>query len=385
MTDTSPGKRARHAGAVAGVLAAVLAALVPAAAADFPAQAEPVRVYVRPGASVDGTQIMLSDVLVLRSGDARFFDRLRTITIPLGPGGTARITHDQITTALHQAGINVGDVLLSGAAVCEVTRAEPADDVEPVPAPVASRQKPALPKRPTRLARPGAKIAEDSVVLADDEEAGGAVTLADVLTTYVNSQLKDGDATATLQFEAASRDFIELTTPPFDFVIQDGKTQGFGGLREFRVAIQQDGITQRNVQLFARVTITRKVLVAASDLAIGAFVKPGDFVLEERTFAADDKSGMSRPEAVVGQRLKRFIKRGEILSADDLRPEPLVQRSRPVTVLSSASGVSVRLTGVALDNGLMGETVRVRIGPDRGPRREARGVVTAVGTVQLQE
>jgi len=45
----------------------------------------------------------------------------------------------------------------------------------------------------------------------------------------------------------------------------------------------------------------------------------------------------------------------------------------------------VRLTGMALDSGGYGDTVRIRMGDTRGERQLLRGVVTGLGTVRLVE
>jgi flagella basal body P-ring formation protein FlgA len=47
--------------------------------------------------------------------------------------------------------------------------------------------------------------------------------------------------------------------------------------------------------------------------------------------------------------------------------------------------VHVQLSGVALDSGHFGDSVRVRLGDTRKSRTVLRGVVTGVGTVNVAE
>jgi len=76
---------------------------------------------------------------------------------------------------------------------------------------------------------------------------------------------------------------------------------------------------------------------------------------------------------------------GELVPTDALKAGELVVRSRPVTVIGDNASVQVRLSGVALDSGGYGDTVRVRLGDGRRDRKILQGTVTGVGTVRLAE
>ena len=88
---------------------------------------------------------------------------------------------------------------------------------------------------------------------------------------------------------------------------------------------------------------------------------------------------------MIGQQVKRFVPAGELVQPDTLKAIDLVQRSRPVTVLGAGGPVEVRLSGVALDSGTYGDSVRVRLGESPRGQQLLRGVVTAVGTVRIAE
>jgi flagella basal body P-ring formation protein FlgA len=141
---------------------------------------------------------------------------------------------------------------------------------------------------------------------------------------------------------------------------------------------------QRTVSVFGRVRLMRQVVVAEKPLNIGAYIRPDAVRLAPRLFETRDELGIASPQDVVGQRVDRFIAAGEMISRADVRRVDLVQRSRPVTVVSEGA-VAVRLTGTALDSGSFGDAVRVRLGTSRSDRRVVRATVTGMATVKLAD
>ena len=83
--------------------------------------------------------------------------------------------------------------------------------------------------------------------------------------------------------------------------------------------------------------------------------------------------------------MAKFIPAGQMVRRSALKSVDMVRRSRPVSVIGSTTSIQVHVTGVALDSGGYGESVRVRLGDSRKDRRVVRGVVTGLGTVRIEE
>jgi flagella basal body P-ring formation protein FlgA len=200
----------------------------------------------------------------------------------------------------------------------------------------------------------------------------------------VNAELASLGGTAEIEFERAGQEFLTLTRPPWQFIIRSSSSSGDKlGLREFEIVIRRDGRTQRTARLAARVRLVKDVLVAREPLGIGTFVRQEDVALEPRMLERRQDVGLDEVGQIIGQQVKRYIAVGEMIRRGDIKAVDLVKRSRPVSVSSAGDGVSVRLTGMALDSGGYGDTVRVRIGESRKDRRILRGVVSGVGSVSL--
>ncbi|MGE3180422.1 MAG: flagellar basal body P-ring formation chaperone FlgA [Phycisphaerae bacterium] len=321
------------------------------------------RLSLRTNAHVFTHEVVLSDILVARgaSDDLRTTLEKTRVTLPDGMIKKHTVGYRDAAKLLQDAGVNLGDVLFSGARECTITFESLQTDSAGDPA--TSRN-------------------TDNSAITITKSAAGTQSLADLLTQHVQREYRDADATISLDFEQAGGEFLRLTTPPFDFTIRGGQKTN-SGVRQFHVTVSRDGTRQRTVEIFARVQLEVPVVIATAPLSVGTYLRRDDFRVEKRTFPESDKHEQIVPDALVGQRLKRFIDRGDMVQADDLKPEPLVRRSRPVTVHNNTSGVSMRLTGVALDNGMLGDTIRVRIGANHGQRREVRAVVKGVCAVEV--
>lgn len=335
----------------------------------FAEEATPHTLRLRSAAVTASTTPTLGDVLTFDDPQGALALAVAAEPLPI-PAGTAReveVTQTEVRARLDALGVNAAQVLLGGALACRVQL--------PQPAPTA----PAAPPAPgAPLIRPVSQTAPDGLA------PNGETTLADILQRHVASELQDLGGQVELTFDRAGGEFLTLTTPPWDFDISSrGKNKL--GLREFRVTIRRDGRTQRTVHMFAQVKLERQIVVAARPLSLGNFVQREDVQTETRIIDDEAALGVSDIGTVIGQQIKRYVPVGEAVSSDALKAVDLVQRSRPVTVLSPDSAVQLRLTGVALDNGGLGDTVRVRLGASRTDRRQVRGVVTGMATVRLME
>ena len=340
-------------------LLVLIATALPLVAADLP-PGEVVHLKIRPQVQVRGSVVSLADVLVFSQADGELWAQIGKQPLVSQPGTAAAtvVTYEQIERRLHELGVDPARVLLGGATACRITL-RPAERSEQ-PSTAALRQ-------------PGSTRSTES-----------GRTLAQVLRAHVNEELSALGGTAEIEFEQASAQFLELTTPAWQFSIRS-RGRGRLGLREFRVIIRRDGRTHRTVNVFARVRLSKQVLVARKPLGVGRFVARDEVGLETRLFEREEDVGLDNVEQVMGQQVARFVPAGQMVRGGDLKAVDMVARSRPVTVIGGAGNVHVRLTGVALDSGGYGDIVRVRIGNTRRERRVLRGVVTGLGTVRVAE
>lgn len=325
------------------------------------ALASPIELKIKPQSTVQGGIVTLADVLAVpAAGEGELPANLDRAAVAnnLQAPATLVITYEQIAGKLSELGVNPARVLLSGAARCVVAV------TAPTAAPVEQQCAAAAP-------RPNC-------------ETGGEKSMAQVLREHVATEIADLGGTAEIEFERAGEPFLALTTPAWEFSIRSADRTKLGP-REFQVALRRDGKNVRTATIMARVQLSKEVLVARSPLNVGTLVQREALGREPRIFQREQDLGLGRIEQAVGQRVTRFVAAGQMLTAGDLKSEQLVQRSRPVTILGGNGNLNVRLTGVALDSGVYGDEVRVRVGDSRQSRNILRGTVTGMSTIRVEE
>lgn len=338
-------------------LVALLGYVKPAAAGEL------LRLRLNSKVVVNTPPVKLGDVLAVRGSAPAGWDAIAAT--PLWRPGqepiaaqALRVERDDIAERLAAAGVNMADVLLMGGLSCEVTCAWSMPQRE-APAPVTDTT-------PT------------------DPDAPHETTLASAIRTQVEAELKALGGTAEVEFEVGAADALALATPEWTFTIRPGSGEKLG-LRQYTVDLQRSGRFYRTVQIVCRVRLIRNVLVAARPLSVGATVSNDDLAVERRVFDQPGDFGLANPAEAIGRQIRHFIPLNTMLTPQDLRNGDIVQRSRPVMLVGGAGGVQVSTSGIALDSGAYGETIRVRLGDPVKSRREVRGVITGPGVVELSD
>jgi len=146
------------------------------------------------------------------------------------------------------------------------------------------------------------------------------------------------------------------------------------------VWVRCPGSSPWSVYLPAQVHIFAEVLTAAHPLARGIALTAADFTTSRQDLAAAAGSPLTVISQAVGKHLRYPVAAGTIVSAAMLESPPLVRRGQPVTIVSGARGVEIRVTGEALADGGNGDTIRVR---NLQTRRVLDATVQASGLVRV--
>lgn len=131
--------------------------------------------------------------------------------------------------------------------------------------------------------------------------------------------------------------------------------------------------------LQARVTAIGRYWVAAEDIPVGTLVT--ESMLEPRSgdLTALPRQAVLDENAAVGRVTTRSLARGSIVQDSQLQAPWLIQRNRTVSVEAIGQGFRVVRQGEALQDGALGDTVRVRM----GNRSVLTGVVAGSGIVKI--
>jgi flagella basal body P-ring formation protein FlgA len=105
---------------------------------------------------------------------------------------------------------------------------------------------------------------------------------------------------------------------------------------------------------------TSPVAVAVHAIVAGTVVKASDLKIEEHDVSELPLGFLDDPAIAIGLTASRPIAGGAYLTNQLLVAPKVVQRGQSVTLLADAGGISVRMAGRALSDGLMNQRVRVQ-------------------------
>ena len=110
----------------------------------------------------------------------------------------------------------------------------------------------------------------------------------------------------------------------------------------------------------AQVRLFRQVVVAQRPLARGAILEAQDIDWRERDVGTLTQGYLTEPEQALGSKLTRPVSIDQVLTPNHLERAPVVRKGDHVVISAGGASLSVRMPGEALQDGAIGEQVRVR-------------------------
>ncbi|HWG76184.1 MAG TPA: flagellar basal body P-ring formation chaperone FlgA [Steroidobacteraceae bacterium] len=168
-----------------------------------------------------------------------------------------------------------------------------------------------------------------------------------------------GGLAAQLSLSVAPLD-PRLRLPACDQPLQASIT-GDGQVRhQTTVGVRCAGSVRWTIYTSVTVDSTLPVLIARYALPRDAALTAADFDLQTRRVPGLAAQYPANTAALAGQRLRTPLSAGQPLTRDALAPAPLIHRGQQVVILAHASGIDVRMMGVALSDGRIEDHIRVQ-------------------------
>src|SRR6185312_16376382 len=204
--------------------------------------------------------------------------------------------------------------------------------------------------------------------------ASGAVhagTAEDAAQAFLQDAAKNlGNVTVTVQAPQAA---LPPCADPQPFL--PGQAQRLLGRVTVGVRCG-DGQTR---YLQARVTAIGQYWVAAQDIPVGTLVTESMLEARSGDLTTLPRQAVLDENAAVGRVTTRTLARGSVIQGSQLQAPALIQRNRTVSVEAVGQGFRVVRQGEALQDGALGDTVRVRM----SNRSILTGVVAGDGVVKV--
>jgi flagella basal body P-ring formation protein FlgA len=134
--------------------------------------------------------------------------------------------------------------------------------------------------------------------------------------------------------------------------------------------------------LYVSATIERpgQVVVTARPVPRGQVITEDDVLLAERDLGTLHRGYLTDLSQAVGQRAERDLGADEAVVPGNVGKLAVIKRGAEVTIMAADELLDVRVSGVALASGGIGERIRVR---NASSKRELDAVVVGEGLVQV--
>ncbi len=170
------------------------------------------------------------------------------------------------------------------------------------------------------------------------------------------------------------------------YVIQKSGS-GYKGYQTFKIKVCSNGdCKEMLVQAFVRTF--EDVLLAKKDLKRGEIMESNEkifdsFLIEkvETTFLRDNF--VSDARVILGKKVKKLIKRGEVIFETYFEDLPLIKAGERVRVIAKIGNVKVETFGIAKADGKLNDFIRV-LNPTSGKLFDAKVVNRGVVEVEIE-
>jgi flagellar basal body P-ring formation protein FlgA len=125
------------------------------------------------------------------------------------------------------------------------------------------------------------------------------------------------------------------------------------------IELRCDGATPWHLYVPVKVIGTSPVVLTAHAIVMGTVLTAKDVIVEQHDVLALPPGYLDDPSIAVGMTAARAISGGAVLTNQQLLGARVVQRGQTVTLVADAGGISVRMPGKVLTDGLVNQRVRV--------------------------
>ena len=129
-----------------------------------------------------------------------------------------------------------------------------------------------------------------------------------------------------------------------------------------------------------RIIGTSTVAVAAHALVIGSVLKPSDMTVETHDLSELPLGFIDDPQVAAGLTVSRPVPGGAYITNQQLVASRVVQRGQTVTLVADAGGMSIRMAGRALTDGLINQRVKVT---NLSSGKTVEGIARSEQTVEI--
>jgi flagella basal body P-ring formation protein FlgA len=150
-----------------------------------------------------------------------------------------------------------------------------------------------------------------------------------------------------------------LRLPRCDTGVKSVVAPGLNDKNRVLIDLRCEGAVHWHLYVPVRVVGISAVVIAAHAIVVGSVLTDKDVTVEQRDAAALLPGYFDDPALVIGLTAGRAIAGGAVLTNQQLLAAKTVLRGQSVTLIADGGGMSVRMAGRAMTDGLLNQRVKV--------------------------
>ncbi len=223
------------------------------------------------------------------------------------------------------------------------------------------------------------------VQLGNGKDISGSEKLKSALVNFLNEKFADRKVEYIVDLKTKIDENFVQNCDEINVIQKSGS--GYKGYQTFKVKVCSNGdCKEMLVQAFIRTF--ENVLLARRDLKRGEVMESSEkifdsFLIEkiETTFLKDDF--VSEARVILGKKVRKLIKKGEIIFESYFEELPLVKAGEKVKVIARTGNVKVETFGIAKADGKLNDFIRI-LNPTSGKLFDAKVVNRGVVEVEIE-
>lgn len=193
------------------------------------------------------------------------------------------------------------------------------------------------------------------------KEARNVITddwIRDVIARYVEGQIPWAEDHVRVDLVGSSeKAFILEERMEYNVGLLDSR--GLLGRRVFQIEFKKDGANYKTIKTAADVRVEMDVVALSHPIKKNQIIREDDLYMKKIGLYDLSGSLLFDPGAVIGKRVKRFIKPGTLLTEEMIEETPLVKKGDRVAIIVETGILSITASGEARMDGTKGKIIEV--------------------------
>lgn len=177
----------------------------------------------------------------------------------------------------------------------------------------------------------------------------------------IDAESQNGDGNTRYEVAARWQGDILLDVPgQVDFEVKRMSSRPFRGPTVVRVELYVDGQLDRSMAVTVDCRFYREVVVTTRSMRRGNLLESDVLMMEERDITRLKHGWFDSLDELLDLQSARPIGVGQTVSHRHVQPVPVVHRGDDISMAVTTGTMSLLVTGVAMQDGGIGERIRVR-------------------------